>query len=376
MNLELLSMLAFFAIVGILLWKDRKNVEFHGGLVIRRWKKGLQSIDGFIKKHPKFIKISGYIGLGVGIIGGLSGLYLLGFAAVKMLPGVQLVLPTAAGFKYPGPIIGVPFWYWLIAVFVLLFSHETMHAIFARAANVPLKNYGIMLFFVIPLGAFVEPDEKKVKMLKAGKKLPFMAAGSFGNFLIGGLFLVLGILLLGLISIPAVTPSFTQPQGVIFNATIPGYPAYDANITGVIKSIDGVQIKTAEDLSRILNSTAPGDIIEIVTNDSSYNITTASRLDNQTGSFIGISAVSTFFELKDWIVIVLNLFGWLAILNIGIGIVNLLPWRPFDGGLMAQEILTKYFKKNGKLVSNILMGLTYALVFFSLFGGSIIHAIA
>src|SRR4030043_335302 len=165
MNLELLSMIAFFAVVGILLWRDRKNVEFHGGLVIRRWKGGLEFIDRFIQRHPKFIKISGYIALCVGIIGSIAGLYLLIFAATKMLPGVQLVLPTAAGFKYPGPVIGVPFWYWIIAVFVLLFSHETMHAIFARAAKVPVKNYGIMLFFVIPLGAFVEPDERIVKRL-------------------------------------------------------------------------------------------------------------------------------------------------------------------------------------------------------------------
>jgi membrane-associated protease RseP (regulator of RpoE activity) len=375
MNLELLSMLAFFAIVGILLWKDRKNVEFHGGLVIRRWKKGLESIDGFIKKHPKFIKISGYIALGVGVAGGIAGLYLLGFAAVKMIPGVQLVLPTAGGFKYPGPVIGVPFWYWLVAVFVLLFSHETMHAIFARAAKVPLKNYGIMLFFVIPLGAFVEPDEKVVKKLKTGKKLPFMAAGSFGNFIVGGVFLLLGMLLVGLVAIPALTSSFTQPQGVAFNGTILGYPAHAANITGIIKNIDGIDIRTTVDLSRVLNNTAPGSTIEIVTNDSTYNITTLPRPDNQPGSFIGIASVSTVLGAKDWAVVTLNLFGWLSILNIGIGIVNLLPWRPFDGGLMAQEILTKYFKKHGRLASNILMGLTYALVFFSLFGVKIIQAI-
>jgi membrane-associated protease RseP (regulator of RpoE activity) len=376
MNLELLSMIAFFAVVGILLWRDRKNVEFHGGLVIRRWKGGLEFIDRFIQRHPKFIKISGYIALCVGIIGSIAGLYLLIFAATKMLPGVQLVLPTAAGFKYPGPVIGVPFWYWIIAVFVLLFSHETMHAIFARAAKVPVKNYGIMLFFIIPLGAFVEPDERSVKRLKTGKKLPFMAAGSFGNFIVGATFLILAMILIGLAAAPAITGAFTEPKGVMFNETLSGYPAHYANITGIIKSVDGIEIKTAEDLLNILNNTQPGKTIEIVTNDSTYKIKTVVRPDNQTGSFIGISSASTLVGAKDWVVVTLNLFGWLTLLNIGIGIVNLLPWRPFDGGLMSQEILTRYFRKNGKTIANVIMWLTYGLVFFNLFGVKIIQAIA
>ena len=375
MNLELVSMLAFFAIVGILLLRDRKNVEFHSGLVIRRWKRGLELIDVFVKKHTKLIRISGYVAVGIGILGGLCGLGLLIFAAVKMLPGAQLVLPTAAGYEYPGPVFEVPFWYWLIAIFVLLFVHETSHAVFARAAGVPLKNYGIMLLLVLPIGAFVEPNMKRVQKLKTSKKLPFFAAGSFANFVVGFICILLSLSLLGLLSNQTIQSFAIEAKGVIFNETIEGYPAYNANLTGIIKTINGIEIKTDDDLFRVLNSTEPGKEIEIVTNDSTYNIKTVASPDNQPGSFIGISSPMTIAGYKNWIIVIVELFGWLIILNFGIGIMNLLPWRPFDGGLMSQEILTKFFNKKGKIAANVLMIITYVIVLYNIFGIKIIEAI-
>lgn len=376
MNLELISMLVFFAILGILLYRDRKNVEFHSGLIIRRWKGGLESIDSFVKKHTKIIKFSGYVAVGLGFLVSLCGIGLLIYSMTKMLPGIQLILPTAAGYKYPGPIIGVPFWYWLIAIFVIMFSHETMHGVFARAAKVPLKNYGILLFFVLPIGAFVDPNMKRVQKLKTGKKLPFLAAGSFGNFVVALIFTILALIFIGIISNQTIYASVIEPKGVVFNETIDGYPAHYANLTGMIKSIDGIEIKTTEDLLRILNNTESGKEIEIITNVSTYKIKTVSRLDNQSGSFIGISSPMTLFYPEDWVVVISNLFSWIVLLNIGIGFANLLPWKPFDGGLMAEEVLTKYFKKNGKLMSNVLTAFTFAIVLFSLFGIKIIQAIA
>ena len=71
-----------------------------------------------------------------------------------------------------------------------------------------------------------------------------------------------------------------------------------------------------------------------------------------------------------------RLFAWPIILNIGIGIANLLPWKPFDGGLMAEEVLTRISKRNGKLLSNILTWIMLAAVLFALFGIRIIGAIS
>ena len=332
-------------------------------------------IDALIKNHEKAIRITGYVAVVVGFLGGLIGLVLIIFTIVKMSPGVALILPTAAGYQYPGPIIGVPFWYWLIAIFIILFVHETMHGIFARAGKVPLKNYGVLLFFVLPIGAFVDPDNNKVKRMKTSRKLTFFAAGSFANFVVGAFFIVIGLIFVSLMMNPTIFGYMTEGKGVTFNNTISGYPAYEANLTGMITSINGVQIKTTEDLLLFLDNTQMGEEIKIVTNVSTYNIKTATRFDNQTGSVIGIYYPMTNVGVKNWGVITFNLLGWLALLNIGIGVANLLPWKPFDGGLMTEEVLTKFFKKKGKLIANIITGIVYAIIIFSLFGIRIIQAI-
>jgi membrane-associated protease RseP (regulator of RpoE activity) len=376
-SLELPAMFLFFLIVGILLLRDRKKIEFHAGLVIRRWKRGLEFIDNLVEKHARLIRISGYIAILMGVLVCIGGFgYLIYFTIFLRQQAFGLVLPTAGGYKYPGPVIGVPFWYWLIAIFIILFSHETMHAIFARASKVTLKNYGIMLFLVLPIGAFVEPSTKMVEKLKTSKKLPFFASGSFANFLIALLFFLLILVIYGLLKSP-VSGAFIEDKGVFFNETLKGYPLYDANITGtgIVTAIDGVKIKTSEELSKFLNNTNPGEEIKIVINGSTYNLTTVARPDNQTGSFIGLSSPMTIFSFKGWMLVIYNLFNWLVILNLGIGVANLLPWRPFDGGLMAQEILTKIFKKNGQTIANALMIITYFLVLFNLFGFRIINAI-
>lgn len=374
-NLEILAMIVFFVIVAILLIRGRKKLEFHAGIVIRRWKRGLELIDILVKKYPRAIKITGCLAVIIGILVCVGGFgYLIYFTFFLRTQAFGLVLPTAGGYKYPGPIIGVPFWYWLIAIFIILFAHETMHGIFARASKVSLKNYGIMLFLVLPIGAFVEPNMKNVQKQKSFNKLSFFAAGSFANFLVALLFFILILIFYGVLQTSA-SKFFIEPKGVVFNGTIEGYPAYDANLTGMITCIDGNKIKTVEDLSRVLNNTKIGKEIEIITDVSSYKIRTVAGPDNETGSFIGISSPMTILSFRGWAAVIYNLFSWLIMLNVGIGIANLLPWRPFDGGLISQEILTKLFKKRGKFIADILMIITYFLVLFNLFGMRIIHAI-
>ena len=39
-DLEIASALTFFAIMGLLILKDRKNIEFNYGLIIKRWTRG------------------------------------------------------------------------------------------------------------------------------------------------------------------------------------------------------------------------------------------------------------------------------------------------------------------------------------------------
>lgn len=366
MQIELVSMLVFFAVLGFFLYINRKKIEFHSGLVILRWKKGLELIDSLIKNHEKAVRITGYVAVVLGLlvcISGFIGLLLCDVLGIKLF---SMILPTAGGYKYPGPIVGVPFWYWLIAIFIILFVHETTHGIFSRAAKVPLKNYGIMLFLVLPIGAFIEPDMKKVKKLKIREKWQIFASGSFANFITAAICLLLAFSFSLLPLIPAVKPHIIEPYGVSFNETVSGYPAHDVNLTGVITSINNVEIKTFEELSAVLNNTKPGTEINISTSESNYTIKTVPNPDNM-GSFIGIVSPQTFFSYNGWSATILSLFGWLIALNVGVGIANLLPWKPFDGGLMIEEFFVKSLKKKGRIVANILTFIVIALVLYNLF---------
>ena len=57
MDIETLSIFVFFGVIGILIYFDKKNIEFNKGLVIRRTKKGIKILSEIAKKHRKFLII-------------------------------------------------------------------------------------------------------------------------------------------------------------------------------------------------------------------------------------------------------------------------------------------------------------------------------
>ncbi len=372
MNLEIISAIIFFSLIFILLLKDRKSAEFHYGIIIRRWKKGKEIIDNLVKNHEKIISKIGTISVVIGITAGILGFITLIVFSFRLERMFGLVLPTAGGYQYPGPVISIPFWYWIIGAFVIMITHESMHAVYARLEKIPLKNYGILLLLILPIGAFVDFDMKRVNRLKTLKKLKILTAGSFANFLTAAIVLLVGL---------AISTFLFQASGVSFAKTVEGSPASAVNLTGVIKSINGIEVKTLEDFTNILNNTNVGDEIEIVTTNSTYRLTTTSRPDNQTGPYIGIASPAAAFNIKyglqnysSTIEVSTRLLFWLFVLSVGVGTANLLPMKPFDGGLVWEEILIKKFKQ-GRNIVNILTVVTIGLILFNLFGIGIVKGI-
>jgi membrane-associated protease RseP (regulator of RpoE activity) len=83
----------------------------------------------------------------------------------------------------PGINPFIPIWYGIIALIVAIVVHEIGHGILARAANMKVKSLGV-LFLVIPLGAFVEPDEEEIKSVERRKRMRLFAAGATINILV------------------------------------------------------------------------------------------------------------------------------------------------------------------------------------------------
>src|SRR3972149_8376442 len=255
LDLETISVIIFFALIALLLIRYRGKYEFNHGLIIKRWQRGKEVIDKLIG-HKRILAAIGNFGIIVSLLASLSGLYFLFQYTIKLESAFQPVLPSVGGFDYPGPIISIPFWYWIIGIFIIIFFHESMHAVFVRLEKIKLKSYGVMLFFVLPIGAFVDPDENALKRLGLWKKLRILAAGSFANIVLSFVFLLLSFVFFA---------NMYTPTGVGFTGLVNNSPAFYANLTGTIVTMDSTPMKTAEDFSHFLSQNPPGSEIKVTT---------------------------------------------------------------------------------------------------------------
>jgi membrane-associated protease RseP (regulator of RpoE activity) len=126
--------------------------------------------------------------------------------AVKVPPIMPLIpyLPEIFKIDY---LPSFYFTYFIVALAITAVCHEFAHGIFAKKEGVKIKTTGFA--FLGPfIGAFVEPDEDKVKKLKIRKQLPFLIAGTFANTII----FIIFVLIWWLFFMLAFAPS-----GAIFN---------------------------------------------------------------------------------------------------------------------------------------------------------------
>jgi membrane-associated protease RseP (regulator of RpoE activity) len=386
MDLEIISVLAFFGILGIIIYWDRKNIEFKYGIVMRRTKKGKRMIHNFADKHRKKLQILGNIGIIVCIIASIYGIsmflgstYNVLFEPEEAEQEIKLVLPSVGSMKLPTFALGVPFWYWIIGIFVVLFAHEPMHALLVRTEKVTIKSFGLLLLVVLP-GAFVDPDEKEIKKISTIKKLRIFAAGSFGNIIVGGIVIAL------MLGSNFLIDSAMAGNGILFEDTIEDTGAQAVGLEGVIIAVNDKEVKNILDFRNSLEDIKPGDIVDVKTTEGNFRIKTTPHPEDQELAFIGISRPKTLFVYKglfegygvvpgNILYIISWIFGllqWTYVLNIGIGIFNLFPIKPLDGGLMLEEIVKHFYK--GKKVSYIVNGVSLimiGLVLINLFGPTI-----
>jgi membrane-associated protease RseP (regulator of RpoE activity) len=288
------------------------------------------------------------------------------------IAGVGVVLP----FQVKGAFY-VPFFYWLLSIFIIAVVHEGFHGVLTRFWGLKLKSSGLaalaIIIPVIPL-AFVEPDEKQLSKRKMKDQLSIFAAGPFSNIALG--FLFFGALLL--IAQP-ITDSVLMDNGVKVTGLIDApkgmaaYPAKAAGITAneVIQRVDSIPITTVENFTQALEYKKPYENVTIATNLRTYHITLAPNAQNASKSYIGIQITQStkvpdslharFFFLPEVVIWLLGLVYWLFLLNLGIGMFNLLPLGPVDGGRMLDVVLKKYFSK--EMASKIFVAIS---VFFLL----------
>src|SRR3990172_3136348 len=243
-DFESVSTIAFLAFLVILAIRDRKNIEFKYGVLIRRMQRGKEWIYGVGDNPKKFFSLFGYGAIVVGIIASLISFYFILESSYSIItnpqearPGLQPIIPRVPSATICRYALCVPFWYWIIGVLVVLLSHELCHAFVARAENIRIKSFGLLSLLVLP-GAFVEPDERQLKKSSSITKLKIYAAGSFANIIVFALSTGLSI---------AIFNNLYVESGVQYQTLVQESPAEAAGLAGVITEINGHAIKNLDD---------------------------------------------------------------------------------------------------------------------------------
>ncbi len=312
--------------------------------------------------------------MNVGIVVAFGAMIFITYTIISTLPSVfetpsvSIVIP---GVDVPGSPIYVPLGYGLISLATVLVVHEFSHGVQSVGEKIPIKSIGLLLFAIIP-GAFVEPDEEKLKEAKNSSKLRVYAAGSVANISLA----LIALLLVSLVSFGI--PHYFAEDGIEIARVVPDSPSDGILKDGmVLEAINNQKINDSQSYVKIISSYSPGDNVTVQTDQGTYHVTLGKNPNNESVGFFGIQA-NKHFELVDtslgsvpWILFELvELFQWVAMLNLGIGLFNLLPIKPLDGGYMLEILLSyKLSEEYYRPIVNALSAVLAMVIVFSLVAG-------
>jgi len=391
-EIALLVVLLYAAVVYWLYKSGRLGPEraltLFGPALMIKTQRGRSALDrwGRFKRFWTVVSDIG-IALAVAAMAVILGLLVFGAVAAFRISAAQApTVSEAVGLPGINPFI--PIGYGIIALVVGIVLHELSHGVVARSQGIGVKSLGI-LWCVLPIGAFVEQDDKDMMAAPRRKRDRVAAAGVLANFALALLFFaVLSVVVAGSIAPNAngVGVAYVQGNTPAANATlVPG---------DIITSINGTSTTTAAAFESSLANSKPGETVTVVFYSaslgrmSSTDVVLATNPNNKSRGFLGVAvSVLTPAELKQtlvwpagsdqgplvgtvyWVILPLgglepasgsttdyfhltgplagmgtgwfwigaNVLYWLAWMNLLLGLSNALPLVPLDGGLLFRD---------------------------------------
>lgn len=381
MNFQWISLYVFVGVLIALVLKHRNKMELQKMLFpilyagLFRTGFGIRFMKHIGTKYRATVQLLGWCGIFTGVFGMILMCIALiwGIVVNLLVPSspasVQPILPnmTVPGLGY------ISFWYWIIAIFVIVLIHEFSHGVVAKAHGVKIKSSGLGFFAIlvpiVPV-AFVEPDEKMLAKQPDHVKHSIFAAGVFSNFLTA-----IVIFLLWLVVLLPVTGNITEADGVAFTKLGEEYPAWALPDGMVIREVNDVAVVDAQSLLNELSMLEPGDEVVLGDGINEYSIVAAESPEGGR-AFLGITNIGTNMVKKDGVNQgFFDIFGWLAGLlviigkfSLAIGLANCLPIGPFDGGQMLRTYLLSVFNGNKEKAMKWLLRSSAFFGFLLLFG--------
>ncbi|RQG94406.1 site-2 protease family protein [Natrarchaeobius chitinivorans] len=156
---------------------------------------------------------------------------------VLVIPGVNDFLPLSAT---PGIVFGL---------LVGLVVHEGGHGLLCRVEDIDIESMGIAMLAIIPIGAFVEPDQESSKNASRGGQTRMFAAGVTNNFAIT---IVVFALLFG-----PIAGAIAVAPGAAVGGVEPDSPAAQADIEpgDRITAVGGEPVESNDDLAERIEAT-------------------------------------------------------------------------------------------------------------------------
>ena len=376
-NVEFMLFILFLI---VFLFVKRKKLEVQGKfpffyILMYKMKFGISLMKTISTKFPKLTLSFSYLSFFIGTIGVFLTLIFIIWQIFfiynsNIEVGGAFVLPvkTDSGLSGNVPIFYVPFFEWIVALLILAIIHEFAHGVVSKLFKVKIKSSGFaFLGILLPIlpAAFVEPDEKNIKKSTFFQKISIYGAGSTSNFIFGGIFLVLSLLVASVVSNISYTSNFEFNE-VLNKSELKNFGLENGSIIQVNEETD--KSKFLEIFSSLEENQSI--ILKINNSDKILDLEIEPYFEKDLNKYmIGISQIdieNTPIKGYDIIYSVLNtLFGflfWIWFLNIMIGFANLLPLGITDGGLIFKEICLKYFSEKAALMINFYISILVLII--------------
>lgn len=262
--------------------------------------------------------------------------------------------------------------YVLVSLIVVIVTHEFAHGIASLAERIPLKSSGVFLALVLP-GAFVEIDEEQLEKSRPSTKLRIFSAGASTNIAVG----MLVLLLLANFTLTISPLYHPQSSGVIITELVPGGAAENVGIKkwDTILNLNGTPVRGVEELRQYMNNAVPNSTLTVTTGRGDFTIKTQANPQYPTKALIGIVPFDYFAPKaqalpKTLPYQVYMTENWMNMILINVGLVNMLPIGPLDGGKFTDTVLKTLKIKKAKEIGTaitaaciIILGLNLLLSF-------------
>ena len=305
--------------------------------------------------------------------------------------------PLQSYLLLPGLNPYIPFIYGIVGIVIAVVIHEGTHGVIARRLGLPVKSTGVLFFLIIPIGAFVEIDEKLIQKARFRDSGRIMAGGPGSNIVVA--LIALGLMLLVVGGLVPASFNGVQVQQII--SPSPAYTLFShGQLTSgdLIVAVNNTHVSSVANLSNFMSTTRPYEslVLSVEHNGqiNNYVITLGAnpnKVNNKTIGFIGVGEsfsssdlvtikntyASDFFkdpllylvvpgiyaqansvvpfssELTPlysspllgaaWYPVTLTLF-WIWFINVNLAFFNAIPLYPLDGG----QALLNFFSHFGR----------------------------